>query len=202
MFNFFRRKTQKRVPLEEQLRVLHECGISLCPGVRADSLLLSFDREALEMEPYLLVLCVMGGEAEDPSLDGGNGYPSDHIWHFDTECIEDHGDYARIATRMATLARGELPLAEIRDQVDVEAGSASLTFSLMGNTDRWQAKVDGDWVDPEILTRFARLLEAQGTSRRFTYIDLGGQDCLIGCATQAEKDRLASATGLAVDWLR
>ena len=63
------------------------------------------------------------------------------------------------------------------------------------------AEVDSDWVDTSILTRFADLLTRRKTGRRFTYIDLGGQSCLIGGATPEGRDTLRAKTGLAVDWL-
>src|SRR5215831_3510102 len=103
----------------------------------------------------------MGDEAESPSQGGESGYLSDNIWHFDTECIESPGDYQRIASRMCTLAQGDLPLVDLADFVDVEDSTAWLSFSLDGKPEKWIAKVDDDWVDPEMLSRFARLLESR-----------------------------------------
>ena len=75
-------------------------------------------------------------------------------------------------------------------------------FRLAGQSYRWDAEVKDDWVDPIILSRFSDLLSRVGRSRRFTYIDLGGQDCLIGCATAQERERLSRETGLKVEWLK
>lgn len=202
MFKLFKRGPSGPVSFEKQLSTLANCGIKLAPGVAAESLLESFDREAFEAEPYRLLLVCMGGEAESESQAGETGYPSDNIWHFDTECIEDHGAYAAIARRMKDLAQGELPLEEINDYVDVEAGEARVAFRLAGQSYRWDAEVKDDWVDPMILSRFSDLLSRVGRSRRFTYIDLGGQDCLIGCATAQERERLSRETGLKVEWLK
>ena len=199
-----RLKPRGRGPIsfEQQLLKLANCGITLAPGVVADSLLESYGRESFEADPYRLLLACMGGEAESESQAAETGHPSDNIWHFDTECIEDHGDYARIARRMRRLAQGELPIEDIADHVDVDAGEAHLTFRLRGEPYRWDAAVEDDWVDATILSRFAALLERVGKSRRFTCIDLGGQDCLIGCATAEEQARLVKETGLKVEWLR
>lgn len=201
MFKLFKRNPNGPGSFEKQLSTLASCGIRLAPGVAPEALLESFDREAFEAEPYSLLLMSMGGEAESEFQAGETGYPSDNIWHFDTECIEDHGAYAAIARRMKDLAQGELPLEDITDYVDVEAGEASVAFRLADQSYRWDAKVEDDWVDPTILSRFSDLLSRVGTSRRFTYIDLGGQDCLIGCATAQERERLATETGLKVEWL-
>ena len=122
MFKLFKRGPSGPVSFEKQLSTLANCGIKLAPGVAPEALLESFDREAFEAEPYRLLLVCMGGEAESESQAGETGYPCDNIWHFDTECIEDHGAYAAIARRMKDLAQGELPLEEINDYVDVEAG--------------------------------------------------------------------------------
>lgn len=52
-----------------------------------------------------------------------------------------------------------------------------------------------------ILSRLAQLLESWQAGRRFTYIGLKGQDCLIGCATPKQLDMQAKTTGLEVEWL-
>lgn len=189
------------VSFERQVSVLASCGIRLAPGVMPEALLASHDRADFEADPYRLLLTCMGGEAESGPHAGVAGYLSDDIWHFDTECIEHHGDYAAISRRLRDLAQGDLPLEDITDHVDVGAGVAKIGFRLAGQSHRWAAKVENDWVDPDILSRFAVLLTKAGSSRRFTCIGLDGQDCLIGCATPEDRQRLAKETGLTVEWL-
>lgn len=201
MWDFFPRKGSSKPDLEAQLETLAGCGIRLARGVDAGALAISFDRSVFEADPYRLALTVMGSEAETEDPAGDSGYRSDDIWHFDTECIEDHGSYASIATRLRGLAKGALPLEQIEDYVDVEEGQAWVAFQLDARSYRWEAKVEDDWVDPSILSRFADLLAQRNTGRRFTYIDLGGQDCLIGCATAEQRSALRAKTGLKVEWL-
>jgi hypothetical protein len=52
-----------------------------------------------------------------------------------------------------------------------------------------------------ILSRFAALLEAQPGNRRYICLDLGGQDCLLGCTTETQFADLRKRTGLAIEWL-
>ncbi len=201
MFDFFKRKTAKTVSFEEQLRVLAKCGINLCHNVAPEALLESFEREKYEKEPYRLLLSAMGNEAETESQAGETGYPSDSIWHFDTECIEDHGSYAAIARRLSVLAHPDLPIEDVDDYVDIEAGEAWLSFKLDGQTEKWEAEVNDDWVDERILSRFVSVLQSR-SNKRFTYIDVsGGQDCLIGCSTPEDRAALMKATNLNVQWL-
>lgn len=146
-----------------------------------------------------MVLAVLGGEIEEHPW--GRRF-SDNIWHFDTECIEDHGAYIAITKRMRDLAGGDLPLQNIRDYVDVEQGIAWLEFELDGERIHWDMKMDNDWVDVTIFGRFVALMSKRKTKRRFTYFDLKGQDCLIGCCFPAQFTALRKKTGLDFEWLR
>jgi len=188
---------RKSSPLEEQIKTLASCGIILRDDVTIEHLLAMFSREAYENDPYRFLLTVMGGDLEEELY----GFASNNIWHFDTECIEDHGDYTSIAHRMNELAGGELRMDQIEDYVDIEEETAWLSFKLKGRAFKWDAAVDNDWVDPTILSRFAQLLAQQRTDKRFTYLDLGGQDCLIGCCTPRQLASLNKNTGLNFEWL-
>jgi hypothetical protein len=192
------RWNEKKLSLEEQLRVLSECGIKLSPGITADHLLASWAREQYEKEPYRMVLLAMGSEIEQEPF----GPASNDIWHFDTECIEDHGDYVLIANRMRDLAGSDLPIQSLRDYVEVDAGTAWLSFQLDGKEIRWEAEVQDDWVDPTILSRFVELLKSRRTGREYTYLDLHGQDCLIGCSSEQQMKSLRKSTRLTFEWLR
>jgi hypothetical protein len=201
VFDFLKRTRAQTISFEEQLRVLGNCGITLYENVAPEVLFVSLPREEFENTPFETLLCAMGSEAEVENESEEVCYLSDSIWHFDAECIYDHGSYAAIARRLAALAHPDLPLEDIDDYVDVLAEEAWLSFKLDGRTEKWVATVTDDWVDSTILTRFAALLEAR-SNKRFTYINLGGtQDFLIGCATPAQRAALIKATNLDVDWL-
>lgn len=187
--------------LAEQLRMLAECGIRLSPAVAPEYISSRFSSKGSEKDSYRLLLCALGGEIETQEDIEHAGYLSDDIWHFDTECIEGDGSYVAIAERMSTLAQGELPLRNIDDRVDFEEGVAWLSFTLDDQPHKWPLKVDDDWVDPALFDRFAELLASRKSGKRFTYINLGGQDCLIGCATPEQRACLAARTGLKVEWL-
>jgi predicted DNA-binding WGR domain protein len=183
--------------LEEQLQSLSSCGISLKPGMSNEILFTDYEPDDYVNEPYLLLLIALGGEAEEEPY----GFLSSDIWHFDTECIGDLGDYARIAMRMEELAGGDLPLEEVEDYVDVEEGRAWLAFSLDKQNYRWEFEVDNDWVDTHIFGEFDALLRGRHYNKRFTYLDLGGQDCLIGCSTPEQLEKLRIASGQNFRWL-
>ena len=189
--------------LEERLAALATCGITPHPEV-SDELV---QRAATggwvsdEADKLLLLLCALGGESDQPGLPPGVEHLSDTIWYGDSECIEGDGSYVRIAERMRALSQGDLPLEEIEDSVE-DGDSARLAFRLDGESTRWDLECNDDWIDPEVFSRFAKLLTRRATGRRFTSIDLGGQDFLIGCATPAEREQLRKISGLRVDWLK
>ena len=184
-------------PVEAQLADLAACGISLRSDRTVDELFMSLARESYETSPTSLIV-MLGSEVEAEPW----GRPfSDDVWHFDTECIYDHGAYADIARRMQTLAGGALPLENIKDHVDLEEGVAWLELTLDGETYHWNARVEDDWVDPSILSKLAKLLIDRNQGVRFTYLDLGGQDCILGAATAEQLDCLRSKCGLGFVWL-
>jgi hypothetical protein len=182
VLGWFSRKPSK-VRLEDQLSVLAEYGISVRRGITLEHFLVSWGREEYGRDPFTLTLEMLGAEVETEPW--GRRF-SDHLWNLDTECIEDHGDYVIIAERMRDLAKGDLPISGIRDHVDIGAGVAWLEFEIDGGILHWDAAVRDDWIDPEMLGRFAALLSERRTEQRFTCLDLGGQNVLVGCCTPSE----------------
>ena len=195
---FLKFLSRKKPTLEEQLQVLIRSGISPHENFSILELVSISGREPFEKSPFVLLLCALGSESErEPYLPLSN-----NIWHLDTECIEGPGDYIRIAQRMTLLSGDALRLQNIEDHVDVEGRRASLSFTINGQKTVWAPEVNDDWIDSCILSNFAELLGRQDTSKRYTYIDLGGQDCLIGCATPEQFSLMRENTGLKVEWLK
>jgi predicted DNA-binding WGR domain protein len=184
-----------RITFEDQLKNLAECGISLYPHVSPDILLTLYERKDYERRPYKTLLVALGGQI-------GESNPrniSPNIWHFDTECIYEDESYVEIANRLKELAGDAFPIQNITASVDFEAVKAWIDFELHGETYHWDIKVEDDWVDPYILCKFDEKLIAT-TKLRYTYLDLGGQDCLIGCCTAEQLQKLKEITGLKFQW--
>ena len=185
------------ISLEQQYKTLSLCGIKLRAGLTVEHLMTSIERETFEEEPYTLLLSLMGRQLPvEPHY-----YASDDIWCCDMECVEDHGDYVRIAERLRDLAAGAFPLENIKDHVEIDERIAWLSFRLDDKDYKWTASVVDDYVDPQILGQFAQLFADRQTAKRFTMFDLGGQACLIGCSTPDELAKLADRTQLEFDWL-
>lgn len=172
--------------LEQKLAELSECGLKLGNPFKPEDLLASLDRATLENQGYDLVLIALGMTEEQAPWRNHCAT----LRHFDTECIEDHGDYKKIAERMVGMAQGSLPLENIRDHVDIENHQAWLSFSFRGERIKIDCKVEDDWVDAALLGRFVQLLEKSDRSKIFVYYDLGGQDCIIGCVTKGDLTKL------------
>ena len=117
----------------------------------------------------------------------------------DIDAIEQIYHLEILTTKIISGLNGEITLQSLTSG---RGGRGSRSVPSGGQSYRWDAEVKDDWVDPMILSRFSDLLSRVGRSRRFTHIDLGGQDCLIGCATAQERERLSRETGLKVEWLK
>jgi hypothetical protein len=172
--------------LEEKLSVLRDCGFELAPPLKIDDLLEMMDREEYEEPGWNMVLIGLGSEEEKEPFRPH----CTNLWYLDTECIEDHGDYKRIAERMAEMAQGSLPLKDIKDYVDIEEEKAWVSFNLKGEEVRIDCKVQDDWLDRDIFPKFAALLKKSDPSKVFIYYNMGGQDCLIGCVDEAQLKQL------------
>ena len=174
--------------LEAKLEELKACGLQLAPPFTIDELLKSWDRSEYEKEGFDLVLFGLGmTEEQEPWR-----YHSVNLWHFDTECIEDNGDYKNIAERFAEMTQGSLRLEDVKDHVDIEAGEAWLSFRFKGKQIKLDWKVRDDWVDETIFHKFAELLKEADPSKMYIYYDLEGQDCIVGCVTKKDFECLRS----------
>ncbi len=174
--------------IEQKLRALADCGLKLKDEFGVPDLVNSWGREALDEPGYNLTLVCLGMTQEEPPWTPH----CQNLWHFDTECIDGDGSYARIAKRLAEMAQGSLPLSDLQDHVDIENGEAWVRFRFQGKPIQIDCLVEDDWVDTRIFSRFVELLAKSASNKLFVYYDLGGQDCIIGCVTREQFAKLRS----------
>ena len=189
MFSLFRKQTEAPLTLEQKLTILSECGLSLVPDFTVRDLLDSWPREEFEKPGFAMTLVGLGMTEEQPPWRNH----CVNLWHFDTECIEDEGSYVRIAERMAEMTQGALVIGNVQDEVDIEAGVASLAFEHGGTPVHLDLKVNDDWVDPAVFSLFVRLLAISDPSKVFLYLDLTGQDCILACVSRDQFNALSKA---------
>lgn len=196
MWPFSKNKQQPKVTVAQALQQLSDIGIRKRANITDDDLLGSMGGSMGSRVDWPLLLCVLGDETEH-----GDGFErvSDDIWHFDAECIEDNGDYARAVQRFVLLAKGNLPLADIKDHVDIENEKAWVEFVLEGKKVHWDLQVDNDWFDADLYSRLQELVTARGAGKRF-FIDALGQDSLVCFGDEQMKNALSGLSGLKFDW--
>jgi hypothetical protein len=186
---FFKKKSTAPLSLEQKLDILANCGLRLAAPFQVQDLLTSFNREDFEKPGFDLVLMGLGMTEEQPPW-------RDHcvnLWHFDTECIEGDGSYVRIAERLKAMAQGSLPLENISDHVDEEAGEAWLAFGFQGEEIRIDCEVNHDWVDTGLFAHFVRLLAEVDPGKLFLTYSTGGQDSFLACVTKTQLAELKRA---------
>ena len=177
---------RQTLTLEQKLEVLSRCGLTLADPFTPEDLLSSWDRKDFEQPGYDLTLVGLGMTEERRPWRNH----CVNLWHFDTECITDLGDYKQIVERMAEMTRGSLPLENTQDYVDLETQEAWFSFTFRGRQIKVECTVEDDWVDTNIFTRFVELLDEADADKIYIYYDLGGQDCIIGCVTKAQLKEL------------
>jgi hypothetical protein len=99
------------------------------------------------------------------------------------------------------LSKGALNITNLQDRVDIKASIAWMEFDFGGKHIHFDFEVQNDWVDTTVFSRLAALLNNVQSEPRFTYADLGGQDFLIGFATEHQRKALTTLTGLRIEWL-
>ncbi|MDQ0496054.1 hypothetical protein [Paenibacillus brasilensis] len=169
LFGLFKKKTI----FEDQLNQLSEVGIFMRAELKKELLLEEISRSEYEEDPYNLLLLTLGGEVEvnDEFIN-----VSDEIWYLDAECIEDHGDYARVIMRLESMTK--LNLNKITDYVDIQNNTAWVSFEYKNELIRWEMKVYDDWLDMEIFKKFNELIKTKQSMK--LYISILGQGCLVG----------------------
>jgi hypothetical protein len=172
--------------IEDKLSALAECGFKLKDPFSVSDLIESWGRKSLDEDGFNLTLVCLGMTEECPPWTPH----CDTLWHFDTECIEGDGSYVAIGKRMAEMAQGSLPLSDFTDHIDIDQGKAWLQFQCRDKLVHIDCKVQDDWVDAGVFGKFVDLLALHDPEKLFIYYDLGGQDCIIGCATRNQFEKL------------
>lgn len=176
---------------DDKIDFLEGCGLGVASWItRAEfksRCMGRWGRAELDGPTFDMALVCLGSAEENPPY---RSYCR-HLWHFDVECIEGRGSYVRIAKRMDSLAGGVLGLREIKDRF--RGGRAELEFTSGDRRVHIELTVDDDWVDPGIMIHFVELLQERDPGRIFIYFNLGGQDCILGCISKDNMDRMSSA---------
>lgn len=169
MFGFLKKK---EIAFDKQLQKLSELGISLNQGIEPALLFDEFPEQEYLKNPYQLLMISMGGEIYK---DNQFVNISNQIWHLDTECIEDHGDYTAIIERLKNLTGSQIH--KINDYVDIENEIAWVSFEYENRQIKWDLKIDDDWIDPAIFDKFMQLIGNKANKK--IVIATLGQDCLV-----------------------
>jgi hypothetical protein len=188
---------RKAVSFDQQWEIFRRLGFDLNPTIEKSVLDEFRNDKSIEERPYFNLYIELGRTIEKEPWTP----LTDRVWNFDTEAIEDNGDYVDIMKNLERVSRGEIRFENLKDRVDLEEGVAWVSFTVRGRSYKWDLKVDDDWVDATLFTKVAALTSTLRTKGRYTYFDTGGQDVVIGYETPEGRQRLIAATGLKVEWM-
>lgn len=194
MLRWFRKGIRQSLTFEERIARLGELDFKLRPGVSIADLLDSWGREDLESGGWMLTLAVLGSESETQEGVGDRNSPD--ILYWDTECIEDHGDYVMFARAMKMLYAGQLRLEDVADRVDFDARKAELSFSTDGQRFSSPMRFNDDWIDERAVEMIVSVAARLGVSRRVAHIDDGGQCMLLVAGERSSIQALKELTGI------
>jgi len=169
IFNIFKPKKKvanlkMRVSVEEQIIVLSNLGIKPKQDGYVDWICYEWGRDAVEADPYTLMLFSLGGERES-----GDKWErlSDDVYSFDTECVEDDDVYADIFINLAALSKGVFSVTSVSSAVEHENHSASISFVYNNANYNWNLQYDDDWFDKDVVNRINQLVSERDSTRSF-----------------------------------
>ncbi len=191
MFGF---QQKRNLTLEEKLQLLEEVGVVLKPGRSIEELLGSYSRQEYEEEGFGTLLFVLSDEVQI-GPDAGASYTR-QLFSFDTECIEDNGDYARFATRFAEMFQDEFEISSIEDKVDWESKTAYLSFECQGKQYAIDPELDNDWFDPKVLGLFIQVSEDMNSRKKIGCAIPDGQSVRLCVMTPSQMKAFSKLTGL------
>jgi len=174
------------VSLERRLAILSKLGFKLAPAFNVDELLKSFPRKSYEESGFDLALIGLG-MTEQGKLRRNH---CENLRLFDTECINNTGDYSRIARDMMGITQGSLVLENIQDEVDNDNRTAWLAFDFKGERIKIDCEVNDNRVDASIFTIFTELLDEADPEKTFVVYNAFGLNTLIGCVTKEQLEIL------------
>ena len=192
-----KKNNSKPVTFENQLETFKKLGFTLNKNVEISDIDRLEYKKEFEKEPYSLLYVTLGRTIEREPWTP----MTDRCWDFDSEAIEDYGDYVQIMKNLERISRGEIKFENLKDYVDVEKEKAWVSFELKGVKYKWDLKVDADWVDENLLTKVVELTDKLKTKGKFTIFDTGGQNAVIGYETPEKREEIINATGLKIEWL-
>jgi hypothetical protein len=159
--------------LEQQIETLAELGFHLNEGRTIDDLLYSLSREHYENRPFHLILYLYGGVVERAPWDK---LICSKVWNFDTECVENTGDYVSIVESLCRISGQSERITEIVDSVDWDSNTAWLEYTVDGQKRHWTIEIDNDWADMLTVSHVMNDLE---TDHHWFYSMDGGQSMLL-----------------------
>lgn len=184
MFSFFKRKfnfsksPQVSISIEEQIANLSSVGITLKGNIEIRDIL-DFKISDYEERPYIHLLMSMGRERDSDVDFSSDVYPTNDVWCFNRECIEDHGDYVKGLKRIAVMVDPAISVTDIQDYVDIQDGKVWIAFKASSTSYRYSLSVQDDWLSFEIFMIFSELLGERGSSKRFFFADTGNEILVV-----------------------
>jgi hypothetical protein len=189
---------KNQLTFQEQLQLLQSFGFTFNEGISFSDIAWAEDLNLkYEEKSFFRLYLALGGTNHDTSYT----HITNKCWVFDFEAICNKGDYARILKQLSRLSQGELGFEDLNDSIDIEKEIADVSFTCKGSKYKWYLEVNDDWADDALFYKVQALATQLKTKGKFTCLDTGGQDCVIGYHTKEELQKIRKATGLDIAWI-
>lgn len=180
-----RRSERGPIPLDEQIRVLEEFGITISDETIAKMGPSAKDGPGCE---YWETLMMEGWGTYD--YDTRTWTPtSNQVYSFDAEFYDVEGMYQIYLQGLQSISQGELTFSNIttdysKADYSNRVGSVDVRFMLNGKECRFEASFMGDWLDLRIRDAVNQCLEELGIEKRFYATDGSQGETILFCTEE------------------
>ncbi|MEM7198993.1 MAG: hypothetical protein AAF628_01940 [Planctomycetota bacterium] len=119
----------------------------------------------------------------------------------DVERVERPGSYRDVVSRLERMTGGALGLDRVEDHVvrgeEGEEDSASVRIVHAGRPVQWDLRVNNDWLDVDVWSKYAALLAASNSPLRlFGDFADDGQVAFLAAFSPADQQRFRKRIGI------
>jgi hypothetical protein len=98
------------------------------------------------------------------------------VYSFDTECIDESGDYVSIIENLADCSAGKFKPTEVSDDIDfITTNTSTIKFTHFGKAYSITIPNQNDWFQPEVLDLVNRAIVESGNKEQFLTLPVQDQ---------------------------
>jgi hypothetical protein len=184
------------VSFDDQLKVFQKLGFEFNPGTDSSDLNRWGGRKRYEDQPYSVMYMALGG-----NIDRTPWTPiTNKCWHLDRENIKAKDGYTGILKQIQRISGGDIQLENLKEEIS-SGGISTISFQAKGISFNWKLHIADGAFDADLFSNLVDLGLQLKTIKKFTLLEIGGENVVIGYENRDGLYAIRKATGLHISWM-